>query len=71
MMARIFPALRTGGRLVVVDRGPGPVADGHEVAMQAAARELRQEGFEILYREDPFIHRPGNDSWWLLVSRKP
>ncbi|HVV45288.1 MAG TPA: methyltransferase domain-containing protein, partial [Bryobacteraceae bacterium] len=71
MMARILPALRAGGRLVVVDRGPGPVADGHEVAMQAVARELQQEGLEILYGEDPFVRRPGDDSWWLLVSRKP
>jgi predicted methyltransferase len=71
MIAHVFTALRAGGRVVAVDRGPGLVADGHEVTMQAVAQELQQGGFEILYREDPFIHPPGDDPWWLLVSRKP
>ena len=75
----VFRALRPGGRLVIVDRGPRPsetrtpngVAHSHDVPMEAVTRELQHDGFEIIHRENPFIDRPGDDPWWLLASRKP
>lgn len=71
MMAHILSALHSGGRLVVLDRGPGPAVDGHEVTVETVAKELDHGGFAILDREDPFIRRSGDDPWWLLVSQKP
>ena len=77
MIEHVFRALRPGGRLIMVDRGPRStepaniLAHGHEVPIEAAVQELQHEGFEMVYREDPFINRPGDDPWWLLVSRKP
>jgi hypothetical protein len=63
---------------VIVDRGP-PAGDtkspeeaarGHEITRSAVEQELRERGFEIVCREEPFIDRVGDDHWWLLVARK-
>jgi hypothetical protein len=71
MMVHVFAALRAGGRLVIVDRGPGRAADGHEAPMDVVAAEIQREGFELVDREEPFIDPPGDDPWWLLAARKP
>ena len=78
MLDHAFRSLRSGGRVVIVDRGPRPVngeptelARGHEIPLQVVEEELRQKGLDIISREDPFIDRPGDDLWWLLVARKP
>jgi len=76
----LFHAMTSGGRLVIVDRRPR--ADGavsrqtaighHELSPDVVVREIRQEGFEAVSREDQFIDRPEDDDvWWLLVARKP
>jgi len=79
MIDHVFRSLRSGGRLVIVDRAPRSsdaaapenMAHGHEVPMKAVEEQLQHEGFEITVRKDPFIDRPEDDPWWLLVSRKP
>lgn len=78
MLDHAFRSLRSGGRVVIVDRGlrpvngePAELARGHEIPLQVVEEELRQKGLEIISREDPFIDRPGDDLWWLLVARKP
>ncbi|HXE64018.1 MAG TPA: methyltransferase domain-containing protein [Bryobacteraceae bacterium] len=71
IMEHVFRALRKGGRLVIVDRGPGSAADGHEVPMDRVAQELEHEGFEIVGRRDSFIRPADQDPWWLLAARKP
>jgi ubiquinone/menaquinone biosynthesis C-methylase UbiE len=79
MLGRAFRSLRSGGRLVVVDRGPRVpniekaqhVPQGHEITIQAVQKELQQKGFEIVGQQDPFIDRPGEDSWWIAIARKP
>ena len=77
ILRRVGQSLRAGGRLVVVDRAPRPVADqraaehGHEVPLSAVEGELQQNGFEIVSHDDHFIDRAGDDLWWLVIARKP
>ena len=75
----VFRSLIKGGRLVIVDRGP-PSAGGatrdieaqrHELPAALVENEIRQQGFEIISRQDRFIDRPGEVPWWLIVARKP
>ncbi len=61
-----FRALRSDGRLVVLDRGPRSYhGESREVQMQQyqidvsiAEDEIRQRGFEIISRDNRFIDRP-------------
>ena len=61
-----FRALRSGGRLVVLDRGPRSYhGESREIQMHQyqidvsiAEDEIRQRGFEIISRDDRFIDRP-------------
>ncbi len=73
ILAHLARALRPGGRLVVVDPGPGADearhAEHHESA-DSASLQLRRAGFEILSRQDPFIEPPGAAPWWLIIARK-
>ena len=37
-----------------------------------AEREIHQQGFQTISRDDRFIDRPQDeDLWWLIVFRKP
>jgi ubiquinone/menaquinone biosynthesis C-methylase UbiE len=66
MLDRTFRALRSGGRLVVLDRGPRSYqGESREIQMQryqiAASiveGEICRTGFEIISRDDHFIDRP-------------
>lgn len=72
MLSHTFQALKQGGRLVVVDRGPRADAEhDHEVPLAVVESELRREGFKIVSQDDHFIKRLGDDPWWLLVALKP
>jgi predicted methyltransferase len=67
-------ALRSGGRLVILDRRllseQGSAPGGHVVAPDRVEAEVRRRGFEILRRDDRFIEQPGEEPWWLLVARR-
>ena len=76
----VHRAMRSGGRLVVVDRGPRSEPHGliddtaarHERRPGVAADEIQEAGFVIVSRDDRFINRAGDDDlWWLIVARKP
>jgi len=78
ILAHVSEALVAGGRLVVVDRSPKPVRVGatglvgHEVSAEQVESELREAHFEIAERQDNFIEKdPDDESWWLIVARKP
>ena len=79
MLESVIRALRSGGRLVIVDRGPqsgdGDVREvevrRHELPPNMIENELRQSGFQLIQREDRFIDRPDDRPWCLIVVRKP
>lgn len=78
ILAHVRQSLLSGGRLVVVDRTPKPAATGasllaeHEISAEQVENELRQAQFEIVSRQNDFIQKdPDNESWWLIVARKP
>ena len=64
-----FRELRSGGRLVVLDRGPRSYhGESREIQMQQyriaasiAEDEIRQRGFEVISRDDQFIDRPASE----------
>src|SRR5215475_4703408 len=62
ILAHVSQALRPGGRLVVVDRLGR--ADSVEI-------QLREAGFNIIDREESFIHPQGDEVWWLIAANKP
>jgi SAM-dependent methyltransferase len=79
MLDHTLRALRPGGRLVIVDRGPRALktksqengSHGHyELPLADVEDIVRRMGFEIIRREDRFIDRPLDDPWWLLAARK-
>lgn len=75
----LLRSLKPGGRLVVVDRGPRSDTqlprdveqERHELPPDAAANEIRHEGFEIVLQQDSFIDQSGDDQlWWLIIAQK-
>ena len=84
ILEHTFRALRSQGRLVVLDRGPRSYqgesreiqTQRYQIAASIAEDEIRQRGFEVISRDDRFIDRPATERpddhvWWLIVARKP
>ena len=69
MLDHTFRALRSGGRLVILDRGPrnyqGESRESqiqrYQIAASIAEDEIRRAGFEIISRDDRFIDRPATE----------
>ena len=78
ILAHVRESLMPGGRLVVVDRAPkasdagaSPLAE-HENSAEQVENELRRAQFEIVALQNNFIDKDlDNESWWLIVARKP
>jgi SAM-dependent methyltransferase len=66
VLNRAFHALQSGGRLVVVDRGPPPGGEEsrefetqhHERDPSEVETEIRATGFSLISRNDHFIEHP-------------
>jgi ubiquinone/menaquinone biosynthesis C-methylase UbiE len=77
ILRHVRESLISTGRLVVVDRAPNPADTGaslaeHEISAGQVEDELRRAQFEIVTLQDNFIDKdPDNESWWLIVARKP
>ncbi len=81
VLAGIMRGLKTGGILVIVEpihteRRHSPREEQvkeHEIAPELVEADLREAGFELLERRDPFVEfpkfRPG--SFWLIRARRP
>lgn len=76
ILDRAYQALRPGGRLVILDRGPRDAAafhadaSEHELPMATVEADILAHGFKVVAREDPFIDRPPDEPWWLIVASK-
>ena len=78
ILRHVRESLISSGRLVVVDRAPNPAEAGasrlaeHEISAGQVENELRRAHFEIVTLQNNFIDKdPDNESWWLIVARKP
>jgi predicted methyltransferase len=71
VLNHLHGALRSGGRLVIVDRTSTESAQHHQIQPAAVEQELRNDGFNIVRRQDEFIHPPGDEVWWLIIASKP
>lgn len=86
MLQHILEALKPGGRFVIIEpsreahrnRTRKAQVDEHEIAPSIVDQELRDTGFEILERSDPFIPPSealkdfsGSGAWWMIVARRP
>lgn len=72
--------MKPGARLVVVDYMPlrtrqRPRADqvkNHVLAPEIVEVELKQAGFAIVERRDPFVDNPDEESaFWMIVAERP
>jgi ubiquinone/menaquinone biosynthesis C-methylase UbiE len=73
MLRHVSQALRSGGRLVIVDRGPraGIAGNGHELPINIVEKQLTDQGFQLIGKQDSFIDLKQDEPWWILIARKP
>ena len=80
MLEHVRAALKSGGRLVIVDMPARktltrPRADqvkNHVIAPDLVQAEVQAAGFEVVSREDRFIDWPDEETTkWMIVFRKP
>jgi ubiquinone/menaquinone biosynthesis C-methylase UbiE len=71
MLDRVFRSLRTGGRLVIVDRAlDGAPRHAHGISRREVEESVRASKFDVISRDDRFAKQPGEGPWWLLVAQR-
>lgn len=78
MLQHVWQSLVSGGRLVVVDRAPNPADTSvtelaeHEISAERVESDLQRANLQMVTRNDHFIEKdPDQETWWLIVARKP
>lgn len=78
ILVDVYEALRSKGRLIVVDREPKLANNSdlqsaeHEISAAQVETELRQTKFDVVTRQDHFIEGDSyGENWWLIAARKP
>ncbi len=79
IVAALFNAMRSGGRLVVADRFAHDDAAAHQstsahdgVSVNAVEAVINRHGFRTVEKDLHFIERQAaHDFWWLIVFTKP
>ena len=80
VLQHIWVSLKPGGRLVICE----PIAEErrtllreeqerkHELGLPFVLQDLKKAGFQILFRQDPFVDREKikGDKMWIVVARK-
>jgi precorrin-6B methylase 2 len=80
ILQHIWVSLRAGGRLVICE----PIAEErrqllreeqerkHELSLSFALEDLKKAGFQILFKQDPFVDREKikGDKMWIVVARR-
>jgi len=68
VLSHLRNALRSGGHLVIADRGPQSANAEHAIDPAIVEAELRRDGFGIVSRQDHFLDQPDEGPWWLIVA---
>jgi ubiquinone/menaquinone biosynthesis C-methylase UbiE len=80
ILQHVWVSLKPGGRLVICE----PIAEErrmllrqeqerkHELGLPFVLQDLKKAGFQILFRQDPFVDREKikGDKMWIVVARK-
>jgi SAM-dependent methyltransferase len=66
ILHRLSQSMRSGGRLVIVDRSDFQ----HSAFPEPEESDLRTAGFRIVSRDDHFITGPDREDWWLIVAER-
>ena len=70
MLDHVYHSLRTGGRLVIIDRDPGGAhGHAHDISPRAVEESVRASNFGVISRNDRFTEQPGEEPWCLLVAQ--
>ena len=67
VLQQLNRSLVAGGRLVIADPEK---SENKELRFEMVEAELKNNGFEILRRDNPFLQQPERGPWWLIVARK-